>query len=83
MDGVVAVQVCTSWSATPEGLQACNSLAWQQAYLIPPEAAGYVDILVSGGFSPEAFGIGFAGVMGVFVTGLVTGWIASILRKAK
>ncbi|MDF5948996.1 hypothetical protein P4129_25650 [Pseudomonas aeruginosa] len=30
---------------------ACRELAWQQAYLIPPEAAGYVDILVNGGFS--------------------------------
>ncbi|MDF5883033.1 hypothetical protein P4M26_19305 [Pseudomonas aeruginosa] len=35
----------------PEGFMACRELAWQQAYLIPPEAAGYVDILVNGGFS--------------------------------
>ncbi|EHS33357.1 hypothetical protein O1Q_29388, partial [Pseudomonas aeruginosa MPAO1/P2] len=56
MSGVVAVQVCTAWTSTPEGFMACRELAWQQAYLIPPEAAGYVDILVNGGFSPEAFG---------------------------
>ncbi|WP_269963170.1 hypothetical protein [Pseudomonas citronellolis] len=62
---------------------ACNQLAWQQAYLIPPEAAGYVDILVSGGFSPEAFSIGFFGVLSVFASGLAVGWIASLLRKAK
>ncbi|ERV76932.1 hypothetical protein Q058_03817, partial [Pseudomonas aeruginosa BL04] len=47
------------------------------------EAAGYVDILVNGGFSPEAFGIGAAGVLGSFVTGLLIGWVASLLRKAK
>ncbi|HDP3820718.1 TPA: hypothetical protein P6N09_006012, partial [Pseudomonas aeruginosa] len=52
-------------------------------YLIPPEAAGYVDILVNGGFSPEAFGIGASGVLGSFVTGLLIGWVASLLRKAK
>ena len=51
MSGVVAVQVCTAWTSTPEGFMACRELAWQQAYLIPPEAAGYVDILVNGGFS--------------------------------
>lgn len=80
---VVAVQVCTSWSSTPEGYMACDQLAWQQAYLIPPEAAGYVDLLVSGGFSPEGFAIGMAGTLGVFLTGLALGWIASVLRKAK
>ncbi|MCY1366317.1 hypothetical protein D9M69_532090 [compost metagenome] len=83
MTGVVAVQVCTTWTSTAEGFQQCSHLEWQQAYLIPPEAAGYVDILVNGGFSPEAFGIGAAGVLGAFVTGLLTGWVASLLRKAK
>ncbi|EIU3499474.1 hypothetical protein L4P89_004343 [Pseudomonas aeruginosa] len=83
MSGVVAVQVCTAWTSTPEGFMACRELAWQQAYLIPSEAAGYVDILVNGGFSPEAFGIGAAGVLGSFVTGLLIGWVASLLRKAK
>ncbi len=36
MSGVVAVQVCTAWTSTPEGFMACRELAWQQAYLIPP-----------------------------------------------
>lgn len=81
--GTVAVQVCTSWSTTAQGLMACNQLAWQQAYLIPPEAAGYVDILVNGGFDRESFAIGVAGVIGSFVTGLLTGWVASLLRKAR
>lgn len=80
--GVVAVQVCQSWASTETGLT-CNQLGWQQAYLIPPEASGYVDLVVTGGFSPEAFGVGFAGTIGVFLTGLALGWIASLLRKAK
>lgn len=83
MSGVVAVQVCRAWVSTAEGFMQCQRIEWQQAYLIPPEAAGYVDILVNGGFSPEAFGIGAAGVLGAFVTGLITGWVASLLRKAK
>ncbi|MBV7564163.1 hypothetical protein KW827_16490 [Pseudomonas sp. sia0905] len=79
---VVAVQVCMEWVSTDSSMT-CTQLGWQQTYLIPPEAAGYVDILVSGGFSPEAFGIGFVGVLSVFVTGLAVGWIASLLRKAR
>ncbi|MCU9947897.1 hypothetical protein [Pseudomonas sp. PDM13] len=79
---VVAVQVCTKWHNGLLGTY-CIQQEWRQAYLIPPEAAGYVDILVSGGFSPEAFGVGFAGTLGVFLTGLAVGWIASILRRAK
>ena len=81
--GVVAVQVCTSWASTSDGFMQCGHLAWQQAYLIPPEAAGAIEILVNGGFSLEAFSIGVAGVLGAFVTGLLTGWVASLLRKAR
>ncbi|GEM_PF-1750815 len=83
MSGVVAVQVCTSWASTADGLMQCQHLEWQQAYLIPPEAAGAIEVLVNGGFSLEAFSIGAAGVMGAFVTGLLTGWNASLLRKAR
>ncbi|MCG8911443.1 hypothetical protein [Pseudomonas sp. DP-17] len=83
MSGVVAVQVCTSWASTADGLMRCQQIEWQQAYLIPPEAAGAIEILVNGGFSLEAFSIGAAGVMGAFVTGLLTGWVASLLRKAR
>ena len=81
--GVVAIQVCTSWASTADGLMRCQHLEWQQAYLIPPEAAGAVELLANGGFSLEAFSIGAAGVLGAFVTGLLTGWVASLLRKAR
>jgi hypothetical protein len=81
--GVVAVQVCTNWASTADGLMRCQRLEWQQTYLIPPEAAGAVEILANGGFSLEAFSVGAAGVLGAFVTGLLTGWVASLLRKAR
>lgn len=80
---VVAVQVCMSWVTNPDASVSCTQLGWQQTYMIPPEAAGYVDILVSGGFSPEAFGVGFAGVLMVFVIGLSAGSVVSILRRMR
>ncbi|MDF5920321.1 hypothetical protein P4133_14800 [Pseudomonas aeruginosa] len=67
----------------PEGFMACRELAWQQAYLIPPEAAGYVDILVNGGFSRKPLASVPLASWGSFVTGLLIGWVASLLRKAK
>jgi len=83
MTGVVAVQVCTSWTMNADDSMSCGALAWQQAYLIPPEAAGYVDILVSGGFDAQSFAVGFGGVLMVFAIGLSAGWIASILRRMR
>lgn len=47
---VAAVQVCMQWVTNPDNSLSCTQLGWQQAYMIPPEAAGYVDILVSGDF---------------------------------
>lgn len=80
---VVSVQACTSWVTNPDTTVSCAALEWQQAYLIPPEAAGYVDLLVSGGFSPEAFSVGFGGTLLVFAVGLSGGMIATILRRMR
>ncbi len=80
---VAAIQACTDWITNADGSVSCTAFEWQQTYLIPPEASAYVDILVSGGFDAQSFGIGFFGVMGVFVTGLAGGWIASLLRRMR
>lgn len=80
---VAAVQVCMQWVTNSDNSLSCTQLGWQQAYMIPPEAAGYVDILVAGGFSPEAFGIGFVGTLLLFAIGLSGGMVASILRRMR
>lgn len=80
---VVAVQVCMQWTANADASVSCSQYGWQQAYLIPPEAAGYVDILVSGGFSPEAFAIGFGGTLMAFAIGVSGGFVASVLRRMR
>jgi len=80
---VVAVQVCTNWITNDDSSISCAQLAWQQAYLIPPDAAGYVDILVSGGFHAESFAIGFGGTMLCWAIGLSGGMVASILRRMR
>lgn len=81
---LVWVQGCESFATDPEtSALYCANLEWHQTYLIPPEAAGYVDILVSGGFSPEAFGIGFGGTLMAFAIGLSGGLVASVLRRMR
>lgn len=77
------VQTCSQWLTNPDSSTSCASIEWQQAVLIPPDAAGYVDILVSGGFSPEAFAVGFGGTLLVFAVGLSGGMVASILRRMR
>lgn len=80
---VTYLQTCSQWANQPDGSLICSQLEWQRAFLIPPEAAGYVDILVSGGFSPEAFAVGFGGTLLVFAIGLSGGMVASILRRMR
>ncbi len=43
--------------------------------------ATQTQLLVSGGFDAEAFGIAFSGVLLLWVSGLAVGWIVSIIRK--
>lgn len=63
------------------------------AYLISPSSAIVFDTLVdsqdvlnlllTGGFSPEAMELGFLGVMLMFATGLAVGIVANLVRKAR
>lgn len=75
------VLLCTNWDS---GSSTCASFAVvEDVYLLPAESAGMVELLLNGGFSPEAFGIAFSGILGLWATGLAIGFIASTIRKAR
>ena len=78
----VSVQVCTSWTESGDGIVSCSALEWQHVYLLPPEAEGYLTLLM-GGFDPSAFRIGFASAIGLFAIGFGVGIVMSIMRKAR
>lgn len=81
MTGSVSVQVCKSWVEN-SGVVTCSQLEWIQAYMLPPEAEGYLTLLM-GGFDATAFKQGFGGAMGLFAIGLSVGVILAALRKAR
>jgi hypothetical protein len=41
-----------------------------------------INLLLNGGFSAEAFSIGFGGIVSLWIIGLTSGIIISIMRKA-
>lgn len=81
MAGTVTIQVCKQFTETG-GSTSCSEFEWVQAYLLPPEAEGYLTLLM-GGFDASAFRLGFAGAMGLFAVGFGVGVVLSIMRKAR
>ncbi len=41
-----------------------------------------INLVLNGGFSSEAFGVGFGGIISLWIIGLTTGIIISIIRKS-
>lgn len=83
MPKVVAVQVCTNFSTSSDGVTSCSAFEWQQAYLIPPEASGAVDLLLTGGFDWDVFLQFFGGTLTMFAVGFGTGLLLSQVRKIR
>lgn len=72
------VRVCTD---LVEGV--CNVEQYQDAYLIPAGEQELINLLITGGFSPEAFGLAFTGMLVLFAAGAGTGIIIAQIRKLK
>jgi hypothetical protein len=60
---------------------ACTSTVASDVFLIPSEHAAQIDLLVQGGFSEEAFGVAFGGMLLLWVTGLGIGFILNLIKK--
>lgn len=75
------VLTCTSWDV---GSSTCTQVALvQDVYLMPTSVEGYIDLILNGGFSGEAFTLAFTGSLLIWATGLGVGLIASQVRKAR
>jgi len=51
--------------------------------LFTPAEVDTVNLLLNGGFDAESFGIGFGGIISLWITGLAIGMIISQVRKVK
>ena len=77
------IQACSSWTTNPDGSASCSAYEWVQAYLLPPEVEGQLDLLIQGGFSSDLFQVGFLGTLSLFAVGFGVGLIVSVIRKAR
>jgi hypothetical protein len=78
---VADVLICTDWNATAA---TCDSVTLvPNVYLFSSDSIQQIDLLLNGGFDPQAFGVGFVGFMSLFAIGLATGLVVSQLRKLR
>ena len=77
------VLVCQAFQQDGEGNISCSASVWVESYVFPPETAASIDLLLGGGFSEEAFSLGFAAMCVLFAVGLGIGLVLSQLRKVR
>ncbi|HCA1452958.1 TPA: hypothetical protein MNK97_005285 [Klebsiella pneumoniae] len=77
------VLVCKAFTAAGDGSLNCTQQAWAQAYVVPPEAAAQIELLIQGGFDSETFLEFFGGTLLMFAVGLGVGLVISMIRKTQ
>jgi len=77
------VLVCKAFTAAGDGSLNCTQQAWAEAYVVPPDAAAQIELLIQGGFDSETFELFFGGTLLMFAIGFGVGVIVSQLRKMK
>lgn len=73
------VLVCDELDATNN----CVNPQLVNAYLLPPDSAPMLELLLAGGYDSETVLLGFGAVISLFVTGLCVGLIISSVRKLR
>lgn len=76
---VELINICTSVDTN----NVCLETEFVSAYLLPPDSAPMLGLLLAGGFDSETALLGFMGVITLFVTGLTVGIVISQIRKAR
>jgi len=74
------IQVCSSIDA---GGLCDGTITYSPAYLLPPDSATQLGLLLGGGFDVQMAEIGFLGVITLFATGLAVGTIISVIKKLR
>jgi hypothetical protein len=79
---VQPVLTCTSFTTNGDGVMTCAHQQWMDAYVVPPEQAAAIELLVQGGWDKDAYQIGFGGTLLMFAIGLGVGVIINLIRKS-
>lgn len=77
------ILVCQTFQTDEQGVVTCSASTWVDSYVFPPETAASIDLLLGGGFSEEAFALGFIALLLMFGTGFGVGLVIAQLRKIR
>lgn len=73
------IQTCESLDTGNQ----CVNPSYVDAYLLPPDSAPMLELLLAGGFNEDAAMAGFLGVFTLFAAGLAVGIIVNLIRKLR
>jgi hypothetical protein len=74
--------ICTE-SHFENGIQICDATELLDGVILPPSGDAQLSLLMDGGFSVDAAGQGFIGIMSLWVAGVTVGLIISLIRKVR
>lgn len=77
------IKICLAPTTTPLGTVSCDNQVWAESYVVTPETAAQLDLLINGGFDADTYNLFFWGTVGLFIVGFTTGIIISQLRKMR
>lgn len=77
------ILVCQTFQTDAQGVVTCSASTWVDSYVFPPDTAASIDLLLGGGFSEEAFALGFAALMLMFAIGFGIGLVISQMRRLR
>ncbi len=60
-----------------------GTVSYIDAYLLPPDSAPMLELLLVGGFDGDVAMLGFFSVISLFVVGFTTGIIVNQIRKLR
>lgn len=60
-----------------------GTITYSDVYLLPPDSAAMLELLLAGGFDAEVAAIGFLGIVSLWATGLGAGLIVNLIRKLR
>jgi hypothetical protein len=79
---VSTVVICTE-SHYENDVRICDLTELLDGVILPPSSDGQLSLLLNGGFSIDAAGQGFIGIMSLWVAGVTVGLIISLIRKVR
>ncbi|MBK57304.1 MAG: hypothetical protein CML01_00510 [Pseudomonas sp.] len=77
------VRTCEQFQTLGDGSITCSQEQWTELYVIPPEMAAQLELVLTGGFDGETFLQFFSATIVLFIVGFGIGLVISQVRKVR